>query len=658
MIDKLFLVATEFQFDAGSALLASNQVQSAAQSIEHSVNGALESVQRFGLGIASQFNILHLGLVGALHEALNVSNEYQKSQLSLVNSLYANREHLIGPIDTMNQKLEYADSIFQKLGKAAREFALDENGLTHMFAMTNNMLLPMGLAGTNSQNSIDMSRMLMKSLPSLGMVPEQVKGELINIIGGHAGSQNTLWRRLSAETNVFNGKHGEAATQLFNALPAIKRVEMLNEALAVFSSNTEVLDASIMSVSGQLRRISSLFTGQISSILRPLGDLLQNTIAPVLNKLGNYLDEEGRVLIEQAAKFLKPWLQDLTNSYTTLKQLKSLRTDMDLAKKLAELWGLFGMIRFVLKLFGLSVGFDFSKIGTVFTFLGTAARAAVPFLVTVGRLLFTMFWWVPVAVGALQLVSKAKAIADVENARILAQQAPEYTKQINRISTAFGIIVRPITALWNACAQALSWIFRLDGGLFFISYALKGLATILSSIAMEAAAWQSIFVGLWAVVKMFFNHLWGGISQLFNDVLALQEKVINTLKQLALELIATFTPLLEYFKQHQAAGVGASVGGMGLGQANEEYGPGFGYWRTFKDTAHNYFEDAMKQLMDPNSNMTVAQVVNVGSVNISQSFKEQMEPDRIAFAIRDTFLEAARNPISPRGSVTRNTGSR
>ena len=109
MIDKLFLVATEFQFDAGSALLASNQVQSAAQSIEHSVNGALESVQRFGLGIDSQFNILHLGLVGALHEALNVSNEYQKSQLSLVNSLYANREHLIGPIDTMNQKLEYAE---------------------------------------------------------------------------------------------------------------------------------------------------------------------------------------------------------------------------------------------------------------------------------------------------------------------------------------------------------------------------------------------------------------------------------------------------------------------------------------------------------------------------------------------------------------------
>jgi hypothetical protein len=81
-------------------------------------------------------------------------------------------------------------------------------------------------------------------------------------------------------------------------------------------------------------------------------------------------------------------------------------------------------------------------------------------------------------------------------------------------------------------------------------------------------------------------------------------------------------------------------------------------WMTFKDNAKESFAKNMSMLMNPENNMTASMVTNIGSVAITNSFKEQMEPDRIAFTIRDQLLSAARNPISARGNVTRNTGSK
>lgn len=75
-------------------------------------------------------------------------------------------------------------------------------------------------------------------------------------------------------------------------------------------------------------------------------------------------------------------------------------------------------------------------------------------------------------------------------------------------------------------------------------------------------------------------------------------------------------------------------------------------------TAQESFDKNMKMLKDSENNMISSQITNIGSVNIQNSFKEQLEPDRIAFTIRDQLLSAARNPVSGRNQVTRNTGSK
>lgn len=601
MLDKLFLVATEFKFEAGSALLASQQIQGAAQGITKAVDSALGSMQAFGLGVAAQLNIAHLGVVGLLQEALSVSDHYRQKQLAFANILSANKDHLVGPIDTFNQRLMVSDQILTRIGKAARDFSLDENAMVEFTKLTAAMLIPKGLAGDNLQRPVDIARTLLKSAPTLGVQPWQIQNELLEIIEGRASGNNTLFRRLNSDTNVFKtaGATGNSGTA-FNALPATKRVELLDKALKAFSSDVEVLEGNVNTVAGQIRRLANLFTGEISSVLRPFGDLLRNTIVPILKQVGNYIDKEGRVIIEQVTKFLKPWAQDLQGTYTTLKQLKSLRTDIDMTKKVAELITMFSLIRFVMKLFGVGVVVNWSMLGSALGSLGTAAKTAIPLVGMVGTLMMRMFWWIPLVLAGFQLISKAKAIADVENAKSLAKGLPDYLIQLNRISAAIQVILRPYIYLWNKMAEGLSWIFRLDGALAVLGYVFKWVADYLSELAKQAALFQAITEGF--AVAMIY---------------ALQRIMDGNFKNL-----------------------GADT------------------WMTFKDNAKESFAKNMSMLMNPENNMTASMVTNIGSVAITNSFKEQMEPDRIAFTIRDQLLSAARNPISARGNVTRNTGSK
>jgi hypothetical protein len=47
---------------------------------------------------------------------------------------------------------------------------------------------------------------------------------------------------------------------------------------------------------------------------------------------------------------------------------------------------------------------------------------------------------------------------------------------------------------------------------------------------------------------------------------------------------------------------------------------------------------------------TPQQTVNISKIEIKNDFKEMLEPDRVAFTIKDQILKAARNSTSARGN--------
>lgn len=601
MIDKLFLVATEFKFEAGSALLASQQVQAATTSIQNSVNNALSSVQQFGLGIAAQFGVAQLGIAGLLHESLNVSDKFRNMQLKFAAGIAANKDHLVGPVQTFNEQLNVSSQLMAKLGKVARDFSLDETALLNFSALINPMLLSKGLAGNNFQNTIDISRGVLKSAPVLGVDPYMIQNQLQEIIEGRAGGQNTLFVRLMNDTNIFK-QGGVASATAFNALNAAKRVDLLNKSLAAFSNQTDIVNAAAETLTGQMRRISSLFTGPVSSILLPFGDLLKRTLLPILKGAANYIDKEGRILVSQITLFLKPWLENLKNTYVTLKQLAALKGDVQMTSKIGSFIALFSAVRWLLGLFGVSIGFNIgiSSLGSAFMMMGRAARWAAPYLGMIGGLLLRMFWWVPLVLGSLQLISRGKAIADVENAKLLAGKTPQFAIEINRIVNSFWLIIRPFTWLWNTMAEGVAWIFRLDGGLWILTKVLTIIADFMTGLATQAALLQAIIEAMGTAIFYAFDRILNGsFKNLGTDV-----------------------------------------------------------WSTFQMDAKDAFKKNLELLKNPDASMVQSNTTNIGTVTIQNQFKEQMEPDRIAFTLQSQLLNLSRNPRSARNQTIQNTGSK
>ena len=73
----------------------------------------------------------------------------------------------------------------------------------------------------------------------------------------------------------------------------------------------------------------------------------------------------------------------------------------------------------------------------------------------------------------------------------------------------------------------------------------------------------------------------------------------------------------------------------------------------FNDEYNRIMEENLKSLNDPTKGAISNQVTNVnGGIHLHNDFKENMQPDRIAFTIVEQFKKISKNPVSSRGGGT------
>lgn len=630
MITNLFKVATEFKFEIGSALLSSKLLQNQVDQLSGAADNALVSFQRMGIGMAAQFGIAEIGLFGIAKAAVMASDKFRMTQLAFANILSANKDVLVGPIDTFNDRLKIADNIMQSIGKAARDFSLDETALLQFTKMTAAMLVPKGLAGPNFKNSIDISRTLLKSAPTLGVQPWDIQNQLLEVIEGRAGGNNTLFRRLVSDTDVFKGMTGKGqgggsgfATN-FNALPAQKRVELLSKALNQFAKDTDVLEGNVNTLSGQFQRLSTIITGPISSIFKPLGDVLLPKVVQVMKGAGNVLDNQGRAVVSHFAKIMEPIVENPEKLAINLMQLRALSKDLGFAAKIGSFIGSFLGLQALLKLgsslpvvgkaFQLITGalsfFRMIFINTfrdIFAFILNPIKmfgalrtglSFIPGILSFFMKLLPVLWAVlkpfSLILFALQTISRALAIAHVDDVKAAVDVAPEMTKQLGKIMKQLEIIFSPITETMDALAHVLAPIFRVTTAMQLFILLLKGISFVLEGLAK--------------VVMFFKASLFGLLTGLTEMVLAVYNGKVG---------MSNLNTLPNYFWQGAEDGFKKSL---------------------LRD----------EELMNSSAAPVVNNTTNIGNVVIQNQFKEQLEPDRIAFALVDQLKRTAQNPT--RGS--------
>lgn len=597
-INQLFKVATEFKFEVGAALLGASNLESQVNKVAGAADNALISFQRLGLGVAANLGFGTGGAIGIFQKAIQVSEKFRDSQLKLSTIFAANRDKFVGPVDDFNSRLAVSDQILRRIAAEAKKFSLPEAQLASQASLLAAQLGSKGLAGKNLGNAVNIGRDFLKSAPVLGVSPGQAQNQLLNIIEGSATGNNTLFRRLAGETDAFKDFVGNA--QKFNKLKPAKRVELLTAALRQFTSQADEVNARTELIGNRLEVLKNVFTG-FDGILKPLGDAAAPLVSKFVGDLTKVADTDLRrvfLSLTQTFKLLVPDVESLT---INLLQLREAANDTRRAISALGIIGLLGLaskftflLRFARPLIGV-LGRVVGFVGVLFGKLGGLSIIFQAFGFVVTKL------FVPFAalLALFQTISRARAIAKVEDAKKLPGLFADFTELTNRFTQAISNIFSPFTDVINFIAELIAPLFQMSFFLEFLKSPLTAIVTLFEIFGTAVILARASFEGLVLAILQFVDNVKSG----------------------------------KFFS---------------LGDNVKE---------AFNFGIENFLEKNAQRLNRPDAPIS-NQVTNIGKVEIKNEFRENLEPDRIAFSLQKQLLKTAQAPTQARGrSFTRGANS-
>ena len=617
-----FKVVSEFQFEIGSAVLSTQTLQNEVGKLSSLADEALFSFKSLGLGLAANLGLGGGGALGLFSNAIQSSEKFRDVQLSLSTIISANRDVLTGTIETFNDRLASSSKIIKDIVADARKFGINEAALLETTKLLSAQLVPKGFAGTDFEVPREISRDLLKAAPVLGVDPGLVQGQLLRIIEGSASIGDTLFRRLKSETQAFSDIK---TSKQFNILPAAERLDRLRRGLGQFTNDAEVLDDRLGSLAGQMAVLKSLTVG-VDSIFRKLGDVVKVPIIAVMKDINRILSVNGRAFVDNMADILRPLIEDPRQAIINLLQLKSAISDVDKTVTTLAKAGILQLLGFIFSkiakvsmfaspligalTIGISVFAD--ALGQIndplaqflerLTKIGSVMAAIAVTLLIFGKLgiaikILGLVLKLAIApalalFGVFQLMSRAAAIAKVADADKIAAFSAKFAEISSRLFKAINMMLTPFAMLFNAVAELISPLFSVTNTMPVMIQALESVVPIAEKLGNGFITLAALMDGSLAAMAFFVENF--NIMDIFSvDALA-----------------------------DNAGKAGAA----------------------FDDAFNAFVENAVSR-QGQGGNTIVQQNIQVDKIDIKNEFKEQQEPDRVAFTIKDQIMKAATNPV-------------
>lgn len=584
MVQQAFTVLTEFKFDIGAAIAQSEAVAGAVGKISDAATNAQFALARMSLGFAG--GLFGGSFIGALITASKVSDSFTNSQISLANTLVQTGM-------TFEDRMLGAASVMRHLNDLAVENSLSFKDMVNTTKLLTPMLMNKGLAGNNLGNVTELSRVFLKSAPTLGIDPQEAFGQLLRTMEGQASMGDTLFVRLTSETAPM--KEFLNNTKKWNALQPAKRLQVLTDAMRQFSNDTDAVGARVKTLSGQI----NVLRNNIENLLRPIGDVVNRFLTGFLQRVNSVgIMKNAKLLAESFAKILGDFLKDPETLFADLMQMKSLAKDVSMAGKIAGFIAIGQGIRFLMKTFGI------------------AMPALMPMFSWLGRTLWSLAKMATGFGGGLTFV--------------------KVFTLFNRLTILLSDLLMPLvlfTMLFQILSRALAYA-KL--------FALEEVARQLPRITQA----MSIFSGILSVMRDGMDLLARGLGWLLDP-----SKFLGFIN-----IVSIFTGVLEFLAKTLGL---AMMGFQGLALWIMEFVnqirslvTGGGFDMNQVNAAANFgMEEMYKRIfgqIDEGTGAIVNQVVNM-DVKMQNNFKEMIEPDRVAFTIKDQLLKAARNKTQATG---------
>jgi hypothetical protein len=616
MIEQLFEVATEFRFDVGQALVNTDALKGAVDDLSSSANSAMKSLGFLAGGLVAHLGFGSGGILTVLSKAVQLSESFDATGLQFATIISSNMNVLSGTIDNFNDRLGTSKMLLEKIGQTANKYAIPAGQLTSMTKLLAPALAQRGRLGTNFEGGIDMAKNVILASETLGLHPQVAAESLQHSLSG-LPLHGKLFNRL-VNTEPFSSAHIRTQSQL-QALQTDKKMDLLAKALKVVSMDTDTLSYRLNSLNGQLT-IARNMMSEAMSILQPIGEALKQPLISLLKWLNTELQSRGKALGQSIAKIISGFGSDPVKLYANLRQLAALGGDFRKALHLAEL-------------------------GAVFTFLAGLKGGFLKTLAEDVRVLgLTSKNW---GVYLLSLSSIGRGLLGfVEDIRVFSVTLFNWGKYF---ITTFGYM--------RLIGNSLAFFFGrfIPQVMFFLA-----LMQIISRARAIASA-NDVKNSLKYAEKsaLVFLHLKEAFGKIIFPITYTIDKIASFISVL---FETTFwlnyvLPALDFLaKMFGVVGdwcikLGAVLNGLGNVIAGLIVNHDYKKDALNKNFAEGY-RDFINEAMDKTKVVANYTVYNNNKIDARFDMREQLEPDRIAFAVTEHLKRLATNPRQARGSTS------
>ncbi len=589
MMEQLFTVGTEFVFDVGEAVISTNKLTDSVEKLDTASQSAVNSLGFFAHGLIAHLGLGSGGLLSILTKSIQLSQEFQVNQLGFVNSFSSNMKFLTGDINNFNEKLGTSGTIMEDIQGISAKFGIPSTQLAEMTQKLAPPLAQRGKLGKNYAGGIDMAKNIMIGAESMQMNPQVLSDSILGALSGQ-GLHGKAFARL-VNTNAFQESHIKTQQGLMSMAP-VKKMELLSKALKDLAMDTDSLAYRMNTIDKQIVSLKE----SLAPIFKTIGDAIVKPLVKILKEINDFLQKNGKRLGDSIAAFIGNIFEDPKKLFANIYQMKSIKKDFKDA-------------------------FNFATILDIFTII-------LPFLSKIkfsGALLRVANEIKTFVIGYVDIARYFITISGIWSAALRA------IKYIATTFAYFMILTIGIFGLFQAISRARAIAAAND---------ITGIAKATPAALEALVKWKKVIEMLIMPFQFFVEKLANMIAPLFETGFWLNF-ILPKLSGLADVLMKLETPLL-------------MITALANGLFNVAVGRKFG--ATSDLNPLHAFKEGWNDVMskahsngDP-TKITQGNVMNVGNYNVTMQFKEQLEPDRIAFSLKEQLYKAMKNQTQARGS--------
>lgn len=623
-----FKLGAEFVFDASLASAEIGGIQSQIEGLSGAVDNLTASTKSMGLQFGLQLTGLGGGLVGVLGQAISSSDDFTKAQLAFSNIIASNMEHFTGSVDTFTDRMGAARNTVKDIIADARQFAIPAKDLLRTTEIIGALTASQGLTGNNFKISRDLSTNYLKLSRSMGIDPSQSMNQFANMITGDASEQGLFGTRVFKELQVKDpmGNVVKSAKEWnkFFEQDKIRALVSLNSAMDAFTKNANELEGTTSLIGVSIKRIKDLFFG-FSSILRPLGDVLLPVVQNLFKIAISFIENQGARMVQTMATFLGALIEDPKKFMVNLLQVRRLAGDVGKAAFWAgTALGLLHLNDAIMAIGRTAIGGQIGRFISGIPLLSTISKWLTNIIgkfsvfMGVGKGFFAIISKVSLLFGGLLIIfqsfSRALAKADILKTIDMFLVSDSFVAAVSRVSAALIEILRPIDILIEGLSELFLIFMPTTSGLGFFTWALEGLASVLE------------------VVSSFVKKLTGVMMALAAGIVGVVDPVIE-----AIAGIMDMGPI-DYIK--------SLIGGTS--SIDEGNGP-IDLAMKMIAAYQKYSQPFLKE-GEEGGDKVAKNITNIGKVEINNNIRQNIQPDRLAFTIKEQLMKTAKNPTAARNN--------